>query len=77
VTSIINADKRLDFMRLLGIFTKFQIEVNRFSIKDDLESNNKIIKIVRNVNNPSLIWMIREQMKSFWEMIKIIRRKIE
>jgi len=77
VTSIINTDKRLDFMKLLGIFTKFQIEINRFSIKDDLKSNNKIIKIVRKVINPSLIWMIREQMKSFWEMIKTIRRKIE
>lgn len=77
IISTINTEKKLDFMKLLEIFTKLQIDINRFSIKDDTSSNNKITKIIRTVNNPSQIWMVREQIKKFWKLIKTIRRKIE
>ena len=77
ITSVISVDNRLNFMKLLEIFTKLQIEVNNFSIKDDLSSNNKIIKIVRTISNPSLIWMVHQQIKNFWNMIRVIKRKIE
>jgi len=42
----------MDLINLLEIFTKFNIEVNNFSVKNDEKNNKKIIKIKRDVNNP-------------------------
>jgi GTP diphosphokinase / guanosine-3',5'-bis(diphosphate) 3'-diphosphatase len=77
ITSTAKVDKSLDLIRLLELFTKLQIEVNSFSIKDDTEDKDKIIKIKRTVKNPSQIGMIRDQIKKFGDLIKTIKRKIE
>jgi hypothetical protein len=52
-------------MKILEIFTKFNIIVQRFSIKDDTKSDRKIIKIVWEVNTPSQISMISKYIKNY------------
>lgn len=77
VTSKINVDEKLDLIELLWLFSKFNINVQKFSIKDDLKSNRKIVKIVREVNNPWQIWMLCKHAQQYWEQIKVIKRIIE
>lgn len=77
IKSTVKIDKKLDLIKLLEVFTKLQTEVNNFSIKDETSSNSKIIKITRTVKNPSQIWMIREQLKKYWDKIKFLKREIE
>ncbi len=77
ITSIISCDQKMDLINLLEIFTKFNIEVNNFSVKNDEKNNKKIIKIKRDVNNPWQIWMIYEYTKKFWNKMKVIKRFIE
>lgn len=77
VTSKISTDKNLNFIKILEIFTKFNITVQKFSIQDDSESNRKIIKIVWEINTPSQISMIAKYIKNYWKLIKVLKRIIE
>gem|GEM_PF-3828308 len=52
VISTLKMDKNLDFIKLLEIFTKLQIEVNSFSIKDDKDDKTKIINLTRTLKTP-------------------------
>ncbi len=76
VFSIIHIDQNIDFIKILELFTKLQIEVNNFSIKNDEKNHNKIIDILRTVKTPSQIGMIYEQLKKFWELVKISKKEI-
>ncbi len=77
VTSTISADKDFNFITLLEMFSKFNLKVQNFSIKDDKKSNRKIIKILREVNTPWQIWMLCNYLKKYWNMIKTLKRTIE
>ncbi len=76
IVSTLSINKNLDFIKLLEIFTKLKIEVNNFSIKDDNENQNKIIKLTWTLKNPWQIWMVREQIKKYGDMIKLVKREI-
>ncbi len=77
IVSKISSDKNLDFIKILEIFAKFNIAVQKFSIKDDIKSDRKIIKIMRKVNTPSQISMITQYAKKYGDMIKVIKREIQ
>jgi len=76
VISTLKMDKNLDFIKLLEIFTKLQIEVNSFSIKDDKDDKTKIINLTRTLKTPWQIWMVREQIKKYWHKLSLIKREI-
>ena len=76
IISTINIDEKLDFMRILEVFTKLQIQVSSFTIKNDADNQIKIIKITRTVKNLWQIQMLREQLKKFWNMIKLTKKDI-
>lgn len=76
IISMISTDKKLDFIKLLEIFTKLQIAINSFSIKDDIDNGTKIIKVTWTVKNLWQISMFREQVKKFWDIIKLIKEEI-
>jgi hypothetical protein len=77
VTSTISADKKFNFINLLEIFDKFNIPVLNFSIKNNDDSDKKIIKIAREVSNPWQIWMLCEYLKKYKKMLKTIKRSIK
>ncbi len=77
VTSTISAYKKFNFISLLEIFDKFNIAVQNFSIKKDEKSERRIIQIVREISNPSQIWMICQYTKKFGKIIKTISRSIK
>lgn len=76
VISILKMDGELDFIKVLEIFTKLQIEVNGFSIKDDKDNKYKIINLTWTLKNPWQIGMVREQIKKYWDKINLIKREI-
>ncbi|HOG14984.1 MAG TPA: RelA/SpoT family protein [Candidatus Absconditabacterales bacterium] len=76
VISTLKMDKNLDFIKLLEIFTKLQIEVNSFSIKDDKDDKTKIINLTRTLKTPGQIGMVREQIKKYGHKLSLIKREI-
>lgn len=76
ITSSLNISKKIDFVKVLEIFTKLQIEVNSFVIKDDTKTKNKIVTIIRILRTPTQIEMVQEQIKKYWNLIKLLNRKI-
>ena len=77
VITTILADKDVNVIKFLEVFMKINIEINSFSIKSDQNDNKKIIKITRWINNPSQSIMIRNEIKKFWNSIKVINREFE
>lgn len=66
VNSVVVMDKDFDFIKLLEMFTKSQIDVSGFSIKDDKDGKNKIIH---------LTWVLKIHDNSEWfvNKLKILR----
>ena len=77
VITTISADKDINIMKFLEVFMKINIEINSFSVKSDKDNSRKIIKITRWINNPSQSTMIRNEIKKFWDSIKVINREFE
>ena len=77
VITTILADKDINVMKFLEVFMKINIEINSFSVKSDKNDSKKIIKITRWINNPSQSTMIRNEIKKFWNSIKVINREFE
>lgn len=75
VNSVVVMDKDFDFIKLLEMFTKSQIDVSGFSIKDDKDGKNKIIHLTWVLKNPWQLWMIREQIKKYWDKLSLVKRK--
>jgi aspartate carbamoyltransferase regulatory subunit len=76
ITTIV-ADKDVNVIKFLEVFMKINIEINSFSVKSDKNDAKKIIKITRWINNPSQSTMIRNEIKKFWNSIKVINREFE
>jgi len=55
----------MNFIKLLELFARFNIEVKNFSIKNDSKINRKIIKIIWKVNNPAQIAMVCQYIKKY------------
>ena len=77
VITTILADKDVNVIKFLEAFMKINIEINSFSIKSDTDENKKIIKITRWINNPSQNNMIRDEIKKFWNSVKVLKREFE
>ncbi len=77
INTTVLADKKINVIKFLEIFMKINIEINSFSVKSDENTDKKIIKVTRWINNPSQNLMIREEIKKFGDSIKIIKREIE
>lgn len=75
VDSVVIMDKDFDFIKLLEMFTKSQIDLSGFSIRDDKDNKNKIINLTWVLKNPWQLWMIHEQMKKYWNKLNLIKRK--
>ena len=71
------ADHDVNILKFLDAFMKLNIEIKSFSIKSDSSNTKKIIKIARWINNPSQSTMIRNEIKRFWNSIKVINREFE
>ena len=77
ITSTVSAHKKFNFINLLEVFDNLNIAVQNFSIKNDEKSEKRVIKITREINNPSQIWMISQYTKKFGKTIKTIGRSIK
>lgn len=77
VITTILADKDVNIIKFLEAFMKINIEINSFSIKSDTDESKKIIKITRWISNPSQNNMIRDEIKKFWNSVKVLKREFE
>ena len=76
ITLTLKICENINFMKLLEIFSKLQIEINSFSQKNDNDWKETTIILTRTLQNPWQMWMVRDQIKRHGDKIKLIKMEI-
>lgn len=77
IVSTVTANSSFNIINLLEIFTRFNIEINNFSIENTDDFQKKIITITWVTKSPFQMWPIHDWVKNLGNDVKIVKREIK
>jgi hypothetical protein len=77
IVSTFVAHNSFNIINLLEIFTRFNIEINNFSIENTQDYQKKIITVTWVTKSPFQMGPIHDWVKNLWNDVKIVKREIK
>lgn len=70
------SDENINIIDIISIFSDLHIMLSKFSIQNTTDGN-KIINIEADFNNPAKVDFLFNDLKKFWDFVKVINKKIQ